>query len=66
MNRLVLVVVLFVDGTVLFRELSLYLKNEGTYILQLLEKEVIHSSKQYKLFFLNLLKEDLKKDLLQV
>lgn len=65
MNRLVLVVVLLVDGTVLFRELSLYLKNEGTYILQLLEKEVIHSSEQYKLF-LNLLKEDLKKDLLQV
>lgn len=65
MNRLVLVVVLLVDGTVLFRELSLYLKNEDTYILQLLEKEVIHSSEQYKLF-LNLLKEDLKKDLLQV
>lgn len=65
MNRLVLVVVLLVDDTVLFRELSLYLKNEGTYILQLLEKEVIHSSEQYKLF-LNLLKEDLKKDLLQV
>lgn len=62
---MVLVVVLLVDGTVLFRELSLYLKNEGTYILQLLEKEVIHSSEQYKLF-LNLLKEDLKKDLLQV
>lgn len=51
MNRLVLVVVLLVDDTVLFRELSLYLKNEGTYILQLLEKEVIHSSEQYKLFF---------------
>lgn len=65
MNRLVLVVVLLVDGTVLFRELSLYLKNEDTYILQLLEKEVIHSSEQYKLF-LNLRKEDLKKDLLQV
>lgn len=65
MNRLVLVVVVLVDDTVLFRELSLYLKNEGTYILQLLEKEVIHSSEQYKLF-LNLLKEDLKKDLLQV